>query len=322
MKSFEALEQIASTSHSDGAAEDGEEYPSHLKDLITEYQAILEPVAGHPSSKLSVAQKNSRVQMDVVGFLPPAVKPENTQSRSSTQCDNVRNGVSVVERGPQWNIHDASGRKVGREKDSGRQKKQGSKQKRRSSDDRAGDVVVVVDPPPKKKRAYRKQKGAYEILEGRDKKQGKVTAIMSGIFNTGKDDRADCDERRKIKSARRAAEEKRKSIEFEWKKKKEQERADRKSELAACEVGLQESRLQMEKDQVTVKVEELKVKLRMQQQELITRSIAQAKKELDEFDNEGLKEVLRRSIVDLMKKRSALVCSVDDNLDDDDRNNK
>ena len=59
---LKVLDRHLNIQHSSGPGEDGEEYPAHLKTILTLYEKIMSAKPNHSTSKQSQSEKNLVIQ--------------------------------------------------------------------------------------------------------------------------------------------------------------------------------------------------------------------------------------------------------------------
>lgn len=91
------IRNIANTQHSAGDGNEGESFPSHLKDIVKKYQLLL--ASAETNTKQSTSQQNRNMQDRVIGRRIPLGNNMNASSRSSVHADNQRNGLKNATRG-------------------------------------------------------------------------------------------------------------------------------------------------------------------------------------------------------------------------------
>lgn len=99
---FTLLDNICKVPHSDGAANEGEAYPMHLRDVIAKYLEIKESADDGNKTGPTLAQTQHSVQMNVQGIMP-ATGPVTEVLRYASLKANDENGLSRVQRGSVYN---------------------------------------------------------------------------------------------------------------------------------------------------------------------------------------------------------------------------
>ena len=83
-------------SHSPGDANQGEDYPQHLREVINHYETLMQqPV---DASTPTVSAENYVLQDSTIGIPSPIGLKTNASPRSSTRAGNLKLGIPLVER--------------------------------------------------------------------------------------------------------------------------------------------------------------------------------------------------------------------------------
>ena len=86
---------VSGHKHSPGDADQGEEYPAHLVDVIKVYKKVL---ARAEDTNKSASKENYNVQMDIVGYKAPIGVDSTASALKSTREANGKSGHTLVER--------------------------------------------------------------------------------------------------------------------------------------------------------------------------------------------------------------------------------
>ena len=94
------MDKILSTTHSDGPAENGEDYPTHLTIVLQKYHMVKGPASDTSNAKkaLSALVQNCNVQI-ATGTICPPLTDANAAARFSTRNDDVKANFDMVEKG-------------------------------------------------------------------------------------------------------------------------------------------------------------------------------------------------------------------------------
>ena len=94
------MDKILSTTHSDGPAENGEDYPTHLTTVLQRYRTVKGPASDASNAKKaqSAPAQNRNVQI-ATGTICPPLPDANAAARFSTRNDNVKANFDMVKKG-------------------------------------------------------------------------------------------------------------------------------------------------------------------------------------------------------------------------------
>jgi hypothetical protein len=92
------LDNIVKHKHSDGNADDGENFPAHLRILIELWNQIKKEAEDTRCDNLTQSQKNRVVADSVTGVTAPLGIDTNATARASTTAENKRGGSKIAER--------------------------------------------------------------------------------------------------------------------------------------------------------------------------------------------------------------------------------
>ena len=107
---LKVLDRHLNIQHSIGPGEDGEEYPAHLKTILTLYEKIMAAVPNHSTSKQSQSEKNLVIQNEFLGNVVLPAANDNNKQRHSSRAQNEKEGHQLVARGD--NSHNASKKEI------------------------------------------------------------------------------------------------------------------------------------------------------------------------------------------------------------------
>ena len=91
------MDKILSTTHSDGPAENGEDYPTHFTIVLQMYRMVKGPAsdASNAQKVQSAPVQNCSVQI-ATGTICPTLTDANADARFSIWNDNVRANFDMV----------------------------------------------------------------------------------------------------------------------------------------------------------------------------------------------------------------------------------
>ena len=94
------MDKILSTTHSDGPAENGEDFPNHLTIVLQKYRMVKGPASDASNAKKvqSAPVQNRNVQI-VTGTICPPLTDANADARFSSRNDNVKANFDMVDKG-------------------------------------------------------------------------------------------------------------------------------------------------------------------------------------------------------------------------------